>query len=499
MKRVAVIFSIFLMITVSGYGEINDAGNYLNQNVVIKKLKNGITLVMLNRGYAPILSFDVAFKVGAVDESYSSIGMAHMLEHMLFKGTDKIGTTDFKKEKVILDKIEAVGETIDKIKIKNPKNMLLPKLAAQLKKLQKEHRKYVVNAPYDMIYTSNGAVGFNASTSNDKTGYYVSLPSSKLELWAKLESERLRNPILREFYLERNNVFQERLMRTDSSGKGMLFEKFLATAFIAHPYRHPVIGWSSCIKTFSIKDLRKFYRKHYIPSKTVITIVGKQDPEKTYKIIAKYFEAIPKKRSFETTKIIEPKQIGEKRISINFKSSPYMIIGWHKPTYPSKDDYVMDVISMILANGKNSRLYKRLVYKEKLASSVGSWNGVPAARYNNLFTIFIEPRSNRYIPKIEKIVYEEIERLLKDVSKSEIQRILNNVESGLVFGLGSNKGLAHTLSYYQTIFGDWHYLSNYLKEIKNVNVKDIRSAIKKYLVKTNRTVAILKNVRENVR
>ncbi len=247
LKVISLTLTILIFIAAGLSAKINDAGTYLKENVKTFKLSNGITLILLNRGYSPTLAFEIAFRVGSVNETYRTAGAAHMLEHMLFKGTDVIGTKDYKKEKVILKKIEAIGETLDKVRILNPDNVRISHLEKELKKLQKEQRKYVVNSPYDMIYTSNGGVGFNASTSKDMTGYYIELPSKKLKLWAKTESERLRKPVLREFYLERNNVIQERLMRYDSKGTGLLFESFIATAFQSHPYRHPIIGWRSNI------------------------------------------------------------------------------------------------------------------------------------------------------------------------------------------------------------------------------------------------------------
>ena len=223
-------------------GQINDPAEYFRKNVVHRTMPNGINVMMLNRGYAPALALLISFRAGSVDESYNTIGVAHMLEHMLFKGTDKIGTTDYKKEKVILDRMEAVGEKLNSIYLKNPgikDNKETERLKAELKKLQEEHRKYVVSSPYSKIYTENGGVGFNAGTSRDTTTYYIELPASKLELWAKLESERLRNPVLREFYTEKGAVLEERLMSYESNGDGSLFEQFYCQCFYSASVQAP--------------------------------------------------------------------------------------------------------------------------------------------------------------------------------------------------------------------------------------------------------------------
>jgi predicted Zn-dependent peptidase len=470
---------------------IRDAGEYLKKNVVTKKLKNGITVILLNRGFAPVLAFEISFRVGSVDESYRTIGAAHMLEHMLFKGTDTIGTKDWPKERVIQGRMEAVGEAIDRLKIADPNNARLPELQAELQKLQKEQAALVVSSPYDGIYTENGGVGFNASTSKDKTGYYIELPASKLEMWARMESERLTNFVLREYYLERNNVLQERLMHYDSIGTGLMFERFISAAFIAHPYRHPIIGWRSNIPYLSIGDIRKFFRDHYIPSRMTVTIVGMQNTEQTFEVIERYFSKIEPRPDPAPVAIIEPSQSGERRFNLNFESNPYLVIGWHKPAFPTRDDLICEVISEILTGGKSSRLYRSLVLEKKVASSVSAWNGAPGSRYPNLFTIFAAPQPPHTPQELERAIYDEVERFFGDVSGEEIQKVVNGMESGMVFDLESNKGIAGILSYYQTLYGDWKYVADYLSMIKKVTIQDIKSMKDKYFTENNRTVGIL--------
>ncbi len=495
-RNLIIIAALVLLLPAGARGNGTGFDDYLNKNVITKRLPNGITLVMLDRGFSPTLAFEISFRVGSADESYRYIGAAHMLEHMLFKGTDTVGTRDYEKEKKILREIEAVGETLDRIRLENPDNTMIPKLEKRLKELQEEHSRYVVNAPYDRIYTENGGVGFNAGTSRDKTGYYIELPSSRLELWAKVESERLRNPVLREYYLERNNVIQERLMRYESSGTGGLFERFLATAYLAHPYRHPIIGWKSGIPYLSIKDIRHFYWKNYIPSRMVITIVGKQDVEETYRVVKEYFGAIKSRPEPREIAIDEPAPGGERRFTYRFKANPYLIIGWHKPTFPDRDDYICDVISSLLGDGKSSRLYRSLVLEKKLVSSIDVWNGFPGARYDNLFIVFAAPRPGHSHREVERAVYREIEKLKQEVSAEELEKVVNKLESELVFRLDSNMGMANLLNYYQTIFGDWKYITDYLRIIREVNPEDVKSAIDRYLVQDNRVVGMLQDSRK---
>jgi len=477
-------------------GTSNEAGAYLKKNVVEGSLSNGIRVLMMDRGYAPTLALIISFRVGAADESYETTGAAHLLEHMLFKGTDRIGTRDYGKEKKILDEIEALGETLDRLRITNPANTRIPALEGRLNELQQEHRKYITDERYDKIYSVNGGVGFNAGTSYDATSYYIELPASKLDIWGELEAERLRNPVFREYYTERDTVYEERLMRTDSSGTATLYETFLATAFAAHPYRHPVIGWKSNIKALSIRDVRKFYRDHYIPSRMTITVVGRQDTKATMKTLERHFGVLPVRPEPSPVAIREPKQRGEKRFTVGFESNPHLVIGWHKPASPSRADYVCDVIENLLSDGKTSRLYKSLVLDKKIATSISAWNGFPGGRYDSLFVISGAPRPPHTAEDLEKAVYGEIEDLKKNLEPGEIRRVLNRIESSLVFNLATNMGVARYLSYYQTVLGDWKYISGYIDRVGTVSEREIRETLDAYFSAENRTVGILVDSRK---
>ncbi len=474
----------------------NEAGAYLDKNIIEGRLSNGIKVLMMDRGYAPTLALIISFRVGAADESYETAGAAHLLEHMLFKGTDKIGTKDFGKEKKILSEIESLGETLDRLRIVNPANTRIPALEERMKELQREHGKYITDDRYDKIYSINGGVGFNAGTSRDATSYYIELPASKLGLWGELESERLRCPIFREYYTERDTVYEERLMRTDSSGTATLYETFLATAFAAHPYRHPVLGWKSNIKSLSIRNVRKFYYDHYIPSRMTITVVGRQDTGETLKNLEKYFGALPGRPEPCPVAIREPEQRGEKRFTVHFDSAPHLVIGWHKPASPSRADYVCDVIENLLSDGKTSRLYKSLVLDKKIATSISAWNGFPGGRFNSLFVISGAPRPPHTVKDLEKAVYEQIEGLKKGLGPGEIRRVLNRIESSLVFNLATNMGVARYLSYYQTVMGDWKYISGYIDRVGTVTEREIRETLNTYFTEDNRTVGILVDSRE---
>lgn len=489
MKKVLPLSILFC--SVSLFAQEHSVERYLTQKVVEARLSNGIKVLLVDRGYTPTLALIISFKVGSVDESYETIGAAHLLEHMLFKGTDKIGTKNYAAEKKLLDEIEAIGETIDYLTIVNPKNEMIPKLTARLKELEQKHREYVTDERYDKIYSTHGGIGFNAGTSRDMTSYVIEIPSSKLELWSDLESERLRNPVFREFYTERDTVYEERLMRTDADGSSLLFETFCATAFSAHPYRHPIIGWKSNIKFLSIKKVREFYYTYYIPSRMTITIVGKQQIPQTLAILESKFGQIPTRQEPKPIAICEPQQRGEKRCVVKFNAQPKIIIGWHVPNFESNDFYALDFLEVLLGDGKTSRLYRGLVLEKKIASTVSAWNGFPGNRYNSLFIISSSPRASVTISDLEGAIYDEIKKISQDLSDDEIEKIKNKIESSLIYALESNMGIAQYLSYYETVTGDWRNFLRYFEQIQKVKKDDIIRVLNTYFTEDNRTVGTL--------
>ncbi|MFH2013123.1 MAG: pitrilysin family protein [Pseudomonadota bacterium] len=457
-------------------------------------LKNGMKILMLKRHYSPTVSFFMSFKVGSVDEYSGISGTAHLLEHMLFKGTKILGTKNYAEEKRILDEIDKLAIRLDneKAKGKNADETKISKLKVEFARLHVKHKKYVIKDEIDSIYSKNGGVGLNASTSYDVTSYMVSLPSNRVELWAKIESDRMLNPVLREFYSERDVVMEEQRQRFEASPDGKLFENFMAAAFIAHPYRRPIIGWVSDLMFLKKKTTEKFFKTYYAPNNTVVAVVGDIDFQKTLEIIKKYFEHIPSQPIPSLTYTKEPEQMGERRVKVKFDANPSLIIGYHKPTVPYFDDYVFDVIDGILSSGRTSRFYKRLIEEEKIAVSVETANGLPGARYPNLFAIFATPRYPHTTAELEQAIYKEIETLKNEpVSERELRKIKNQIQAAFIRALNSNYGLASKLSYYQTVAGDWRYIEDQLDVIERITPQDIIKAAQKYLIEDNRTVAEL--------
>ena len=464
----------------------------LEEKVREFSLSNGLKLLVVERHDSPTFAAHLTIGVGAVNETNECRGVAHLLEHMLFKGTETIGTTNYAAEKKLLEEIEKTGVKLDSLKsgpAGNPEE--IARLREKLTSLQKEHKKFVVKDEAARIYAENGGVGFNAFTSRDMTSYVVSLPSNKLELWALLESDRMKHAVLREFYTERDVVREERRRSYDGNPEGLLMESLMATAFTVHPYRNPIIGWPSDIAHLTLEKTRKFHDMFYAPINTVITLVGDLDAEKAFETVKRYFGDIPAGTPVSAVTDLEPPQRGEKRVSIHFDAEPRLMIAYHKPTLPTREDYAFDLIDLILSGGRTSRLYRSLVVEKNLAASVSTF-GLPGARYPNLFVISATPRYPHTTEEVEKAIYEEISRLsMEDVDAGEMEKVRNRLRVDRLRRLKSNSGLARMLSYFQTVAGDWRYATEYDREIVKVSAEDLKNTAAAYLRKENRTVAIL--------
>lgn len=487
LKSVLVLTFIFLI-----YGPCY--GFDLPDKVIKTKLPNGITVLMLERHLSPTASLYVSYRVGAVDEMQGASGAAHLLEHMMFKGTTTIGAKDYRSEKKILAAIEKTGKLLDREKKKNQKAdpQIIEKLAGRLKILQDEHKKYFVPNEIDRLYTENGGLDMNASTGQDVTTYHVSLPANKIELWARIESDRLLNPVFREFYTERDVVMEERRQRVESDPDGKLYEKFISAAYKTHPYGRPILGWTEDLMNLSPDALREILKRYKAPGNIVIAVVGDINPAATLKLIEKYFGRIPAGKKTESVLPAEPPQNQENRVEVKFDANPMMIIGFHKPNAPAKDDYVFDVIETILSRGRTSRLYNHLVTNLQIAQSVSAVNGLPASRYPNLFAIFAQPRHPHTNAELEENILREIEKLKNQpVPEEELLKAKNNIKMGYIQSLDSNSEIASILSYYEVLLGDYKYFSDYLDYIDKVTAKDIQKAAKVYLNKENRTTAFL--------
>jgi len=457
-------------------------------------LPNGLVVLVMERHISPTVALYIRYKVGAAYEQSGETGMAHFLEHMMFKGTTTIGTKHPEEEKKILSRIRALGQLIDRERQKEDKAQQ-EKIAdwqQQMDTLQAEHRKLYIPNEMDRLYTENGAEYFNASTSQDMTTYLVSLPTNKTELWARIESDRMTNTVFRDFYVERQVVREERRQRTEADPRGNLYEQFLAAAFVAHPYGRPVIGWPSDMENLSEEAMTSFLKKYYIPSNAVIAVVGHVHTPDIMEQIKNYFGVIPSHPVTPPALTKELPQNGERRVHVVRDANPTLMIGFHKPNIPHKDDYIFDFIESLLSKGRTSRLHRRLVQESGIAEGIYAVNGIPGNRYPNLFVLMATPRAPHTHRELEELIYEELDRLAKEpVTEEELRKIKSLLRADYIRGLASNERLAEQLSYFEAMVGDYRYLTTYLDMMETITAADIQKAAQTYLTPENRTVAVI--------
>ncbi|MEI6305386.1 MAG: pitrilysin family protein [Deltaproteobacteria bacterium] len=465
----------------------------LEDKVVEHTLKNGMKLLLLERHTSPTVSAWIRFRVGSVDERSDERGLAHLLEHMLFKGTTTLGTKDYAEEKPLLDKIEQTAQAFIAEKAKREKvdKTRTAELEKQLAQLEADAAKYAIKDEFFELYSKNGGVGYNAYTSRDGTTYLISLPANKLELWAAIESDRMQNPVLREFYSERSVVMEERRRSYDADPESKLWETFVASSFLAHPYGQPTIGWMQDIENLTRTKAERFFRAYYGPKNAIAAIVGDIDIKAAIALVERYFGDIQPGGTPEPVTSEEPKQGGERRIELVAESEPTVIIGFHKPHIAAPDDYVFDVINMILGNGRTSRLYKGLVIEKQIATEVGVFDA-PGHRYPSLFVINANPRAPHTVKEVEASILAELERLKNEpVSARDLQRILNKIEYEESRRMGTNGGLARNLTEYEATTGSWRYMTEYRRKVAAVTPEDIQRVAREYFTRENRTIGFI--------
>src|SRR5580704_10029084 len=455
-------------------------------------LANGLHFIVMERHDAPVVSFNTYVNAGSLDDPAGQTGLAHMFEHMAFKGTPWIGTKNWPEEKKALDEIEDLYAKLEEERRKDLRadKSKIESLQARVKTAIDKAEMYVEPNAYPRIIEENGGVGMNAGTSLESTNYFYNFPSSRIELWFLLESERFLHPVFREFYKERDVVREERRMRTESSPVGKLIEQLLSTAFAAHPYKTSPIGWGSDIDNFRRTEAEALYKTYYTPNNMTIGIAGDVNPAEAKKLAEKYFGRLPAGPTPPVVRTVEPPQTGEKRVGVESPAQPFLLIGYKRPDQYSKDDVPLDRLSDILSDGRTGIVYKEMVRDKKIALGAESGATFPGGKYPSLFIFFVAPTSGHTNAENEKAMYDIIDGVKKEkVDAESLQREKTKLRASLVRSLDSNAGLAQQLCFYQANYGDWRKMFTELDEYNKVTADDVMRVAKTYLTENNRTVA----------
>lgn len=475
-------------------------------------LDNGMRVLLLRREGAPTVSFVMRFGVGGVHERLGTTGVAHLLEHLLFKGTESIGTTDVDAERRFFARADSVHERLLVLRSREVSDPPIvagdPEatraleaervaLEAALTALEDSARSYVDSNAFDRILSRAGARGLNATTTSEATSYFVELPANRTELFFALEADRMANPVFREFYTERDVVMEERRMRVETNPGGALYEAHLDAAYSVHPYGQPVVGHRSDLETLRRSDIAAYYRDFYGPNNAVLAVVGYIDLDQVEGWARRYLGSIPAGREPPTVFAQEPPQRGERRVEVEWDAEPALRIGWHVPTVSHPDAAALAVLSAILTGGRTARLHRRLVTDGRLASAVYSSMG-PGDLYPRLFQIDATPLHPTSTRELEAVIYEEIAGMAAEgPSDREVERVRNQIAAAAVRRLQSNFGLALQLSDSESLFGDWRATFRSTERLRDVSAEDVQRVAARYFDPSNRTVATLVTVRED--
>ncbi len=453
-------------------------------------LKNGLTVLIMENHTAPTIGFCTAFKVGSVDEWDGVSGVSHILEHMLFKGTESIGTIDWEEERFLQARIEEVRLQIQaeqSVRFHRDEEKIA-KLTEEWMQLREAAKELANGREFGTILTENGARGLNAFTSYDATAYIVSLPANRLELWTILESDRYTKPVLREFYTEVENVREERRRSVEDSPGALLYERLTAAAFDAHRYGVEIIGWDSEIRTINRSEVEDYYRRYYAPNQMIIAISGDVDPEKTVAMIDAYFGDYKRQPPPHPVQTEEPEQLGEKRLEVEYDAEPRILMAWHKPTVGHPDNAALTVARNILDNGLSSRFERNIVNKG-IAASISASVDNPGERYPNLFTVSAAVQSPHTVADVERAILFEMDRLKTEpVTAAELEKAKTQIETAYVRSFGSNMRSAINIAYEEAVLGNWKRRPEEILACREVTAEDVQRVAKTYFTKKTRTV-----------
>ncbi len=478
-------------------GAVRTGLETLEKQVQEFTLANGLRFLVVERHQAPVFSFFTVVNSGSANDAVGTTGIAHMMEHMAFKGTSLVGTSDYGKEKPLLDGEQRAWRTLldERRKGARAHTTKLHRLEQAFAAAQQSSQKLVVSNEFTRVVEQAGGQGINAFTAEDITAYFYSLPSNRLEMWASLFAGALVDPVFREFYKERDVVYEERRMRTESSPIGRLVYEFNTSAFNAHPYGFGGIGYPSDLKTFSRTQGEEFFRRNYVAKNMTVCVVGDVTLAEVRRLADKYFSALSDAPAPPPLDTVEPEQIAERRILLEDKAQPTVLVGWHIPAASDPSYAAYKAAADLLGGGNWSRLNKALVKEQKIAVQAFIGTGFPGEKYPNLFTLFLVPASGQDPEKVEQAAYQVIDETLnaKPFTADELAGYKVRVRAQKIGAVEDNSSLAGELAQAQALYGGWRDFFREQERVQSLKPADLTAALRAAIVKRNRTVAMIKN------
>jgi len=461
------------------------------------RLPNGMTFLLVPDPATPIVYSFLYVDVGSVDEEPGITGTSHVLEHMMFKGTTKIGTTDPAAEARIMVEVDSTMAKSFRLRDRDLRGLgradtaVLAALRARADSLELAARRVTVQNDLDVVTSKLGFSGLNAFTSEDQTVYFESFPPNLFEVWAWFESARIAHPVFREFYSERDVVMEERRRSYDTDPDGALYTALIATAYAAHPYRWSAIGWQSDLERLERSAVRRYFDEHYAPNHLTMVVIGNLDPAGVMKLAERYFGPIPPSGPAHVVTTVEPTQRGPKRVEVAFDATPRLSVGFHTGALTDSDRVVVEVIDALLTGGRTSRLYRSLVLEGKLAAYVSS--SIRGDKYPGLFMVDTAPLAPEQLDTLETALESGLADLATHPpDDAELARVKNQLEADLMRSLRNPTRLALNLATYEVLTGSWENLESAYRARMAVTPGDVRRVARTLFDPANRTVAVLR-------
>jgi len=443
-------------------------------------------------------------KVGSVNERPGITGVAHLFEHMMFKGTHTIGTRDIGEDLAIIEQLDSL-----KVEIQIEEAQLLEKqrlgeiddtqdpearsprhreLLEQFDGLVERQSDLVIKEDFSRVYTGQGASGMNAGTSNDFTIYFVNVPANKLELWFWMESDRLLNPVFREFYSERDVVHEERRLRTDSTPIGKFQEQFDAMFWESSPYSWPVVGWPSDLEGITREEALAFFDVYYAPNNIAAALIGDFDTDHAIALAERYFGRLTRgDRPVLPPRTREMPQLAEKRMVAYAETNPQVVVRYHTVPDGHIDEPALVVLGQLL-NGRTGRLYKSLVEDQEVATSASG--GQSGFKFEGMFELRGVAKQGRTPEEVEEAIYAELERLkVEPVEDRELQKVKNQNAASTFRDLRGNFQLMMQLLIRENYRG-WETINSDRPLYDAVTAKDIMRVVSTYFTSETRAVAV---------
>ncbi len=470
------------------------------------RLTNGMKWLLFERHEAPTVAAGWMARVGSANERPGITGISHFFEHMMFKGTRTIGTRALESDLTLIEEQERVREAMraelalmrERLRrgeiddLARPENQTdrYRELERTFDTLVKQQRETIIKDHLDQIYTRNGGEFLNAGTDEDATLYFIRVPRNRLELWCWLESDRLQSPVFREFYSERDVVFEERRLRTESTPLGKFEEEFQALFWEAHPYQWPVVGWASDIPAYTLAQAKEYFATYYAPNNLTGALVGDFRTAAVKPLLERYFGRLPRGKADPPEVVtLEPQALGEKRYNAEAETSPTVRAWWQGVPFVHRDRAALDLLSDVLS-GRTGRLYKGLVLGRQVANQAFAF--ADFKKYAGTFGVEVTLKDGQDPAAAEAALYAELDRLKSEpVPDDELQKVKNQAKAAAYRRLYQPMSILQQLLVYDGL-GDWRYINTASAETDAVAAADVQRVARQYLAPERRTVGVFR-------